>query len=46
MIDWQTDAKDYEFWVRGGERGAFVIPNVHPGRYTLRAMADGVARGI
>ncbi len=42
MIDWQTDAKDYEFWVRGGERGAFVIPNVRPGRYTLRAMADGV----
>ena len=41
-IDWQTDAKHYEFWVRGDERGNFSIPNVRPGRYTLRAFADGV----
>jgi rhamnogalacturonan endolyase len=41
-IDWQTDAKHYEFWVRGEEQGNFAIPNVRPGRYTLHAFADGV----
>ena len=42
QIDWQTDAKHYEFWARGDERGNFSIPYVRPGRYTLRAFADGV----
>ena len=42
QIDWQTDAKHYEFWVRGDDRGNFSIPHVRPGRYTLRAFADGV----
>ena len=42
QIDWQTDAKHYEFWVRGDDRGNFSIPQVRPGRYTLRAFADGV----
>jgi len=41
-IDWQTDAKHYEFWVRGDEQGHFAIPNVRAGRYTLHAFADGV----
>jgi len=41
-INWQTDAKDYEFWARGDEDGNFSIPNVRPGRYTLSAFADGV----
>jgi rhamnogalacturonan endolyase len=41
-IDWQTDAKHYEFWARGDDRGNFSIPSVRPGRYTLRAFADGV----
>lgn len=41
-IDWQTDAKHYEFWVRGDEQGNFSIPSVRPGTYTLRAFADGV----
>ena len=41
-IDWQTDAKHYEFWVRGDESGSFRIPQVRPGNYTLHAMADGV----
>ena len=41
-IDWQTDAKHYEFWVRGDEQGQFAIPHVRPGKYTLHAMADGV----
>jgi rhamnogalacturonan endolyase len=41
-IDWQTDAKYYEFWVRGDADGSFTIPNVRPGDYTLHAIADGV----
>ena len=42
QIDWQTDAKHYEFWVRSDENGRFRIPNVRPGKYTLHALADGV----
>jgi rhamnogalacturonan endolyase len=42
MVDWQNDAKHYEFWVRGESGGAFSIPNVRPGVYTLHAIADGV----
>jgi rhamnogalacturonan endolyase len=42
QIDWQTDAKHYQFWVRGEESGTFTIPQVRPGKYTLHAMADGV----
>ncbi len=41
-VDWQTDAKHYEFWVRGDAQGRFTIPNVRPGAYTLHAIADGV----
>lgn len=41
-IDWQTDAKHYEFWVRADANGNFKIPNVRPGTYTLHAMATGV----
>jgi rhamnogalacturonan endolyase len=41
-IDWQTDAKHYQFWIRGEENGTFSIPHVPPGKYTLRALADGV----
>jgi rhamnogalacturonan endolyase len=41
-IDWQQDAKYYQFWIRGNEDGSFSIPNVNPGTYTLRAIADGV----
>ena len=41
-VDWQLDAKYYEFWVRGDEKGRFTIPNVRPGLYTLHAIADGV----
>lgn len=42
QIDWQTDAKHYQFWVRGDEQGNFTIPNVRAGKYVLRALADGV----
>jgi len=42
MVDWQDDAKNYEFWVRADASGNFTIPNVRPGAYTLHAIADGV----
>jgi rhamnogalacturonan endolyase len=41
-IDWQQDAKFYQFWARGGEDGTFTIADIRPGTYTLRAFADGV----
>jgi rhamnogalacturonan endolyase len=41
-VDWQRDAKHYQFWARADDKGAFRIPNVRPGTYTLRAIADGV----
>ncbi len=42
MVDWQNDARNYQFWVRGGDDGNFSIPNVRAGKYTLHAIADGV----
>jgi rhamnogalacturonan endolyase len=45
MVDWQNDAKYYQFWVRGDSRGRFTIPKVRPGTYTLHAIADGVLGG-
>lgn len=41
-VDWQNDAKNYQFWVRADANGKFSIPNVRPGTYTLHAIADGV----
>jgi rhamnogalacturonan endolyase len=41
-VDWQRDAKNYQFWVRGSDDGTFAIPAVRPGSYTLHAFADGV----
>jgi rhamnogalacturonan endolyase len=41
-VDWQLDAKHYEFWTRGDHSGRFAIANVRPGEYTLHAIADGV----
>jgi rhamnogalacturonan endolyase len=41
-IDWQQDAKYYQFWTRATDEGAFSIPNVRPGAYTLHAIASGV----
>ena len=41
-LDWQRDAKFYQFWVRADAQGRFNIPNVRPGEYWLRAIADGV----
>ncbi len=42
VVDWQIDAKNYEFWVRADDAGNFRIPNVRPGTYSLHAIADGV----
>ena len=42
IVDWQTDAKNYEFWVRADADGNFEIPNVRAGNYSLHAIADGV----
>jgi rhamnogalacturonan endolyase len=42
IVDWQNDAKYYEFWVRGDAQGHFTIPNVRAGNYTLHAITDGV----
>ena len=42
FVDWQRDAKFYQFWVRADEQGRFAIPHVRPGHYTLHAIADGV----
>jgi rhamnogalacturonan endolyase len=41
-LTWQSDAKHYEFWVRGTADGRFTIPKVRPGTYELHAIADGV----
>jgi rhamnogalacturonan endolyase len=42
QIDWQRDAKYYQFWARAEPGGRFVIPHIRPGAYTLHAIADGV----
>jgi rhamnogalacturonan endolyase len=42
IVDWQNDAKHYEFWVRADAGGNFEIPNVRAGNYSLHAIADGV----
>ncbi|HEX7653342.1 MAG TPA: polysaccharide lyase family protein [Verrucomicrobiae bacterium] len=41
-VNWQIDARNYEFWVHADANGHFEIPNVRPGKYTLHAIADGV----
>lgn len=41
-VDWQRDAKFYQFWVRADAAGRFSIAHVSPGTYTLHAIADGV----
>ena len=41
-VDWQRDAKFYQLWINANANEKFTIPNVRPGNYTLRAIADGV----
>jgi rhamnogalacturonan endolyase len=42
QIDWQQDAKFYQYWTLATPDGTFTIPNVRPGTYTLHAFVDGV----
>ncbi|HWA28120.1 MAG TPA: polysaccharide lyase family protein [Lacunisphaera sp.] len=42
VVDWQQDAKNYQFWTRAQDDGRFELPDVRPGNYTLHAFADGV----
>jgi rhamnogalacturonan endolyase len=43
LIDWQTDAKNYQYWNPGdSSTGKFTVPAVRPGKYVLRAFADGI----
>jgi rhamnogalacturonan endolyase len=41
-VDWQRDAKFYQFWTRADAEGRFKLPSVRPGDYTLRVIADGI----
>ncbi len=41
-VDWQNDAKHYEFWTAAAADGTFSIANVRPGTYQLHAVADGI----
>ncbi len=41
-VNWQSDAKHYEFWANASDDGTFTIPNVRPGTYQLHAIADGI----
>ncbi|MBR6830700.1 MAG: hypothetical protein IKM58_01280 [Tidjanibacter sp.] len=41
-INWQRDAKNYQFWTIGAADGSFAINNVRPGKYSLYAFTDGV----
>jgi rhamnogalacturonan endolyase len=41
-LDWQKQAKGYQFWVRADSKGDFKILHVRPGTYTLYAFVDGV----
>ena len=42
LVDWQSDAKYYQYWAYGQDNGDFSIPNVTAGTYTLHAISDGV----
>jgi rhamnogalacturonan endolyase len=41
-LNWQNDAKHYQFWTESAGDGTFMIRNVRPGAYQLHAVADGV----
>lgn len=41
-VHWGVDSKHYAFWTRGDATGAFTIPAVRAGTYTLHAYADGI----
>jgi rhamnogalacturonan endolyase len=39
--NWQFETMHYQFWVKTDAAGAFKIPNIRPGKYTLSAFVDG-----
>jgi rhamnogalacturonan endolyase len=41
-VDWQRDAKFYQFWTRADTKGRFRLEHIRPGAYTLHAFTDGV----
>lgn len=42
QVDWQQDAKHYQFWTVAAADGRFLLVDVRPGAYTLHAFGDGV----
>ena len=40
-FDFQSESKNYQYWVKAGADGSFTIPAVRPGVYTLYAFVDG-----
>ncbi|KAG2688325.1 hypothetical protein I3760_09G090300 [Carya illinoinensis] len=38
---WQTESKDYQFWVQTDSNGSFIIKNVIPGIYGLHGWVPG-----
>lgn len=41
-VNWQRDAKYYQFWTEGSTDGSFEINKVRPGQYSLYAFSDGI----
>ena len=39
--NWQFESKRYQHWIQAGPGGAFTIPHVRPGTYTLYAFTSG-----
>jgi rhamnogalacturonan endolyase len=39
--DWEKDSKNYQYWIKAGADGRFIIPAIRPGTYTLHAYVDG-----
>jgi len=40
-IDWEKDSKHYQYWIKAGVDGKFIIPSIRPGTYTLHAYVTG-----
>ncbi len=43
VADFQKGSKGYQFWVKTGDKGDFLIPHVLPGVYNLYAFGPGAA---
>ncbi len=41
-VNWQNDAKHYQFWTEANDDGTFDISNIRAGTYQLHAVADGI----